>query len=362
MKMGAATPGDWQWLVDTFQRKIGFWCNIWLSLGGRLILIKSVLQSLAVFWMTLERIPKKILTTLRRIIFHFLWSGLERKPHFHLCSWQLLSKPRRAGGWGIKNLSQFNEALLANSFWRAVSHDSIWHRIVMNKYLGTLPLHQWIRKSSFNLQRASPFWKGLLVSSPVILHWLRWKPGAGCDILLGRDRILGLEEQSLLSPCLRTLLQRQNLQTLAQVKAPSGELHFPNRWMGSGELSLSDQCAVEWASFTSALRCAGISLSDEPDVLIWAGGDATGHITVKNIYHALQLQLNICPDFSWTFQIWNWKVPLKLKLFIWLAGQGRIITWEALQRRGWVWPGHLLAMPPIFRGHQSPLRPLFLYN
>jgi hypothetical protein len=72
---------------------------------------------------------------------------------------------------------------------------------------------------------------------------------------------------------------------------------------------------------------------------LWAGGDATGSITVKNIYAALQQQLNSGVEIPWIQQIWNWKVPLKLKLFTWLVGKERILTWDALQRRGWEGPG-----------------------
>jgi hypothetical protein len=86
MKLGATSPSDWLWLVATFERKIGFWCNIWLSLGRRLILVKSVLESLAVYWMMLERVPPKIITTLRRLAFKFLWSGQANKNRLHLCS------------------------------------------------------------------------------------------------------------------------------------------------------------------------------------------------------------------------------------------------------------------------------------
>jgi hypothetical protein len=157
LKLGASSPGDWRWLVAIFERRIGFWCNKWLSLGGRFTLVKSVLESLAVFWMTLERIPNKIIIILRRLSFNFLWNGQAGKHRFHLCSWESLSKPRRAGGWGLKNLSTFNTTLLASSFWRAVTHDSIWHRIIMEKYLGSQPLLNWLRKSSFQLKRASPF-------------------------------------------------------------------------------------------------------------------------------------------------------------------------------------------------------------
>jgi hypothetical protein len=75
LKMGATLPGDWRWLVAIFEKKIDFWCNKWLSMGGRFILIKAVLESLAVFWMTLERIPNKITSLLRRLAFNFLWNG-----------------------------------------------------------------------------------------------------------------------------------------------------------------------------------------------------------------------------------------------------------------------------------------------
>jgi hypothetical protein len=64
LKPGSKNSEDWRWLVAKFERKIGFWCNKWLSLGGRYVLVKSVLQSLSVFWMSLERIPCFILTIL----------------------------------------------------------------------------------------------------------------------------------------------------------------------------------------------------------------------------------------------------------------------------------------------------------
>jgi hypothetical protein len=270
LKPGASSSVDWRWLVAIFERRIGFWCNKWLSLGGRFTLVKSVLESLAVFWMTLERIPNKIINILRRLSFNFLWNGQAGKHRFHLCSWELLSKPRRAGGWGLKNLTTFNTTLLASSFWRAVSHDNIWHRIIMDKYLGSLPLLTWLRKPSLLQKRASSFWKGLISSSPVILHWLRWKPGSGTDILIGRDKILGLEEQSILSPNLRSQLCSLNLLCLAQVRSSTRVLPLPDNWMGSGDLHLSGLNATDWDSFTTALRSAeSLSMMSQTLSLGW---------------------------------------------------------------------------------------------
>jgi hypothetical protein len=91
-------------------------------------------------------------------------------------------------------------------------------------------------------------------------------------------------------------------------------------------------------SFTLALRSAGISLSDDPDTLLWAGGDATGTLSVKNLYTALLNQSSQGVDSSWFSQIWNWTIPLKIKLFLWLAGKEKILTWDMLRRRGWEGP------------------------
>jgi hypothetical protein len=138
LKLGASTATDWTWLVSSFERKIGLWYFKWLSLGGRLILINSVLQSLAVYWMLLEKIPAKILTLLRKLSFNFLWNDFAGNRHFHLCKWQILSRPKREGGWGLKNLFTFNKALLACSFWRALTSNFL----LASGYLGKI---SWIQ-------------------------------------------------------------------------------------------------------------------------------------------------------------------------------------------------------------------------
>jgi hypothetical protein len=289
--------------------------------------------------MSLEKIPNKIIILLRRLTFNFLWNSQPGHYRFHLCSWADLSKPRKNGGWGLVNLSLFNTALLANSFWRATYIDSIWHRIIADKYLGSLSLDRWIRKPTFNLRKVSPFWKGLVSSIPVILHWLVWKPGDGVEVQIGVDKILGMGDRSLLSPDLRSLLGQKNIFLLAQVHLQSGCRSLPNRWLNSEYLNLFNQSAIEWDIYASALKEAGITLSQGPDTLRWAGGDATGNLSVKNIYQALMNQRFSVLDYSWFSLIWRWEIPLKLKLFFWLAGKEKTLTWDLLRRRGWEGPG-----------------------
>jgi hypothetical protein len=35
LRLGVSSPEDWNWLVAHFERRINFWCNKYLSLGGR---------------------------------------------------------------------------------------------------------------------------------------------------------------------------------------------------------------------------------------------------------------------------------------------------------------------------------------
>jgi hypothetical protein len=40
---------DWNWLTKKIEKRIGSWTFRWLSLGGRVVLAKAVLQSLPVY-------------------------------------------------------------------------------------------------------------------------------------------------------------------------------------------------------------------------------------------------------------------------------------------------------------------------
>jgi hypothetical protein len=104
LKTGVQRVSDWDWIITKLSKKVGTWCNRWLSLGGRLILIKSVLEAQPVYWMALESLPSSVISRIRRVIFHFLWNGLSANTHYHLCRWEVLARPKKLGGWGLSNL------------------------------------------------------------------------------------------------------------------------------------------------------------------------------------------------------------------------------------------------------------------
>jgi len=96
---------DGIWLLQKFEKRISNWTFQYLSLGGRLVLVQSVLSSIPVYWMGLAPIPATILQKLRSIMFNFLWGSSDKNKKFHLASWNDLSWPKECGGLGYQEPS-----------------------------------------------------------------------------------------------------------------------------------------------------------------------------------------------------------------------------------------------------------------
>ena len=65
----------WVPLLGKVAKKLSSWKSIVLSRAGRLVLIKSVHNSLPLYYMGLSKVPKKVLEKLVGIQRRFLWAG-----------------------------------------------------------------------------------------------------------------------------------------------------------------------------------------------------------------------------------------------------------------------------------------------
>jgi hypothetical protein len=338
LKSSRYTAKDWNWLLDRFEQKILNWKHRFLSIGGRFVLIKAVLESLPVFWMAIAHIPASVLNSLRQISFSFLWAGCNKTRCFHLSNWQELSKPRSMGGWGLKNLPLFQKALTTNTFWRILTRTGIWNSVITAKYLHHLPVHIWIRLANFHPPTGSPTWKHLSSSLPIIIKGLSWYPGDGHLIEVGNDCILGLGSKACLSPSLRDCLHGKNLHFLQQFHRPSISDPQSDSWLNGLDLQLNPSHRTEWDDFIRQLKAFGVRLQPQQDTLIWIGGDRSGSLSAKNVYLALAAQhwKTVIP--FWRQKIWREHGPLKHKLFTWLLLENKLLFWDNLQKRGWEGP------------------------
>jgi hypothetical protein len=141
--------------------------------------------------LSIAKIPKSILNTIRIRMFSFLWTGKKTKEGIHLVSWNQLAKPKKMGGWGIKNIYSFGKALAAKTLWRCLMNQGLWHEVVVKKYLKKKSVVEWFREGRKNWMGTSNTWRALITSVPIITDWLAWKPGNGKDIRIGVDPMIG---------------------------------------------------------------------------------------------------------------------------------------------------------------------------
>jgi len=133
---------EWRKVEDRFKQKLSCWKAKYLSYGGRLVLLNSVLSSLPMFMMSFFEIPKGVLKNLDQYRSRFFWKGSSDRHRYRLAKWDMLCRPRDQGGLGILNLHLQNKCLLAKWLVNLLNTEGIWQTLLRNKYLNSKSLSQ----------------------------------------------------------------------------------------------------------------------------------------------------------------------------------------------------------------------------
>jgi len=98
-------------------------------------LIHSTLSSIPTYYLSLFHIPVSVAKKLERLQREFLWSGMGDETKFHLVNWHRVCTPIKAGGLGVRNVNNFNRALLGKWVWRfSQERDALWRSVIDVKY------------------------------------------------------------------------------------------------------------------------------------------------------------------------------------------------------------------------------------
>lgn len=186
LKPNAYLVGDWLWLVKKVENRIKCWQNRKLSMGGRLILLNSVLSSLPFYWFSMAIVPLTIFHMIRKMLFNFLWRGLSNYQGCHLVLWDIISRPILYGGWGVRNLYVVHKALHMKSLWRALFDGGLWGKLIRDKYICPESIAGWLCSGKYLKQNSSVLWAGLVKLVPYIRRWLNWQVGNGYQVIIGR--------------------------------------------------------------------------------------------------------------------------------------------------------------------------------
>nr|CAD1841683.1 unnamed protein product [Ananas comosus var. bracteatus] len=316
---------DYLPLIENIDKRLAGWKCASLSRGGRLILLNSVLSSLPTYFCSVFALPSWVINEIDKIRRGFFWKGKNKTNGFHcLASWNQVCRPLNVGGVGIRKLQVANSALLMKSLWKYYTSPSLpWVTLLKQKHYKRRPAA--IAKSA--PKGCCPIWRGIfkmqapfLISIDFILHdgietpfWIgRW---SGHTSL--RNRFPNLYEASTNTRLSvnRWCRRFANLQNLG--------FDFPLNYKEDLELQ-------QLSPMVNTL----VLSPDISDSILWrwTGDDK---FSIKSASDFLLYDgLNNC---SLPF-LWNLKVPLRVKLFIWLAVRNKVLTTDNLMKRGWHGP------------------------
>jgi hypothetical protein len=125
----------WEPMLNVVRRRLGAWGNKYVSLGGRIVLINAVLNAIPTFYLSFLKMPKKVWKELIKIQRVFLWAGLSKHSKTCWVKWDVICKPKKEGGLGVRNLRLVNVSLLAKWKWKLLSRDDeLWKDVVVARY------------------------------------------------------------------------------------------------------------------------------------------------------------------------------------------------------------------------------------
>ncbi|KAL8472289.1 hypothetical protein ACS0TY_029490 [Phlomoides rotata] len=137
-------------LINRLTDNIRKWSSNTLSYAGRLELIRSVVQGICCYWLSVLPMPATIIKRIESICKTYLW-GSRRG----LVAWEDVCRPKNRGGLGLRDLTTWNSALLAKIIWDVHNKkDSIWIKWVSEQYLNGRTIWDFVpRKTDSKLMR-----------------------------------------------------------------------------------------------------------------------------------------------------------------------------------------------------------------
>ncbi|KAK1409431.1 hypothetical protein QVD17_35957 [Tagetes erecta] len=319
---------NWTPVIDAFDRRLSKWKENTLSMGGRLTLLKSVLEALPTYYFSLYKAPAKIIDILEAKRRRFFWGGKEDTKNIAWVAWDQITRPKKYGGLGLTPLKEFNIALLSKWWWRFKTEEKhLWRSLInsihcTNRSWPALPHKKHLTGTWNSIARIE---NSLGLKGIDLTQLIRGQIGSGTSIRFWLDAWASDKPFKDLFPDLYALESRKSIVVFECYFLQGNVAQWKWRWKRE---NLSSNEAQQLTACISII--SSISPNNANDQWIWTG-DKDKRFSVRSMTMIAQ---NPNYDSQQLLFSWNRWTPLKVNVFGWRALRNRLPTKTALRKRG----------------------------
>ncbi|KAF3662156.1 putative cytosolic iron-sulfur protein assembly protein Ciao1-like [Capsicum annuum] len=137
-----------------------------------------------------------------------IWNGgNEDKKKFHMVKWEVVTKSKKGGGMGIRDMKMQNRSLMMKWLWKFVTGENmLWKKVIREKYEME---DRWTTKMVVTPYGCS-IWRSIKNLWPLVLSRLSFKVGNGQKVSFWKDKWIDQSPLKQLYPDIHILsLQQQ---------------------------------------------------------------------------------------------------------------------------------------------------------
>ncbi|XP_013595094.1 PREDICTED: uncharacterized protein LOC106303347 [Brassica oleracea var. oleracea] len=303
-------------LLHQIKGKMTSWSAKTLSFAGRLLLIKTVIAGINNFWCSTFILPKECIRRINSICGHFLWQRNLEGVHNARVSWEMVTKTKKEGGLGIKDLGIWNKACCLKLIWLLFFQSgSVWVAWYRNEVLNGCINNFWTAKKS-----PTNSWldNKLLKLRGEVFTWIKLRVGDGTDCRFWTDNWSSFGS-------LQTYLLRNSTSRLGiPATATLSEINEDGNWLlppARSEELLNLQVYLTELTLTAGKDRYEWVLEDKPLTKFVTG----------DVYTKLKGETQTLP---WTKLVWIKGGVPKHSFLTWLFALDRCPTRDRLLRWG----------------------------
>ncbi|CAN1187377.1 Putative ribonuclease H protein At1g65750 [Linum perenne] len=311
------TSRTYQKVLDRIDSKLSGWKAKTLSLAGRVALAQSVLAAIPAYVMQIAVIPVTTCEEIDKRIRNFVWGTTAETRKICLVAWERVCLPKEKGGLGLRLARQLNRAFLTKlAFTFLKEKDKLSVQVLQQKYFRQNDEGLVCR----NLRSVSPLWKGITRDWETMISGSKSAIRDGTETMFWTNNWVDANLQ-LLDFADTSSPDFDRLSTVASMVNAEGQWDFQKL-----ERLLAPEAVDVVAGMTPPSEERG------PDDWVW-GLEASGQFSIKSAYNLI-CNTDRYPESTVWKGVWKWVGPNRIKHFLRLAANNKLLTNVARRSRG----------------------------